>query len=85
MARLKVYFYFRVQKRLWAFLLKTYRTDKGKNQSNMHLQTELCGFLTNNQTKFTLWPEANMKNSSSEGYFLLVTVSLWVTIKIAQT
>lgn len=51
----------------------------------MHLQTELCGFLTNNQTKFTLWPEANMKNSSSEGYFLLVTVSLWVTIKIAQT
>lgn len=85
MARLKLHVYFRVQKRLWAFLLKTYRTDKEKKKSNMHLQTELCGFLTNNQTKFTLWPEANIKNASSEGCFLSVTLSLWETIKIAQT
>lgn len=56
MARLKLYIL-----ELWAFLqktLKTYRTDKTKKQSNMHLQTELGGFLTNNQTGFTLWPEA---------------------------
>lgn len=39
-----------------AFLLfiKNTQNRQGKT-SNMHLQTELCGFLTNNQTKFTLW------------------------------
>lgn len=51
----------------------------------MCLQTELRGILTNNQTKFTFWPEANMKNASWEGCFLSVTLSLWETIEIAQT